>query len=243
MVVLPEISFTPILTAIGNDMVKATLFLEAEIKKMAKYYSLYICGGSGIYDINGKIYNQSFLVVPNGDIIYQPKINLTEGEKRRGLIAGYEIQIITTPFVKMAICTCYDIEFPELVRKIVLEDVDLILTPAHTESQFGKHRVQFCAQARAIENHIYVASASLVGNNGPAPFITGTGRSVIYSPIDNGFNPNGIVAQGEHEKEYLLITNVDIGKLHTLRKNCSTSPLLDYKTFIKQQIKFKYNAV
>ena len=243
LILLPEISYTPIITAMNDNILNATSFLEEEIKKIAKHYSLYICGGSGLYRINEKIYNQSFLATPDGTIIYQTKVNLTESEKRQGITEGHLIKILTTPFVKMAICICYDIEFPELVRQMVLEGVDLILIPTHTETPFGKHRVQFCAQARAIENHIFIASASLVGKNGPPSRPTGSGRSVLYSPIDSGFTSNGIVAQSRHNQEHLLFANVDLKQLYELRQNCSTSPLRDYRSFTKRQIQFEYCVI
>lgn len=240
IMLLPEISYTPIITAMNNDILKATSFLESEIKKIAMHYALYICGGSGLYNINEKIYNQSFFATPDGTLIYQTKVNLTESEKQQGIVEGDKIKIITTPFVKLAICICYDIEFPELVRKMVLAGVDLILIPTHTETQFGKHRVQFCAQARAIENHIFVASASLVGKNGPPSRPTGAGRSVLYSPIDNGFTSTGILVQSRHNQEHLLLADIDINQLCELRKNCSTSPLRDYKSFSSRHMQLEY---
>lgn len=240
LMLLPEISYTPIITAMNDDILKATSLLEEEIKKIASYYSLYICGGSGLYKINKKIYNQSFFATQDGAIVYQTKVNLTESEKQHGIVEGNKIKIITTPFAKIAICICYDIEFPELVRKMVLAGVDLILIPTHTETQFGKHRVQFCAQARAIENHIFIASASLVGKNGPPSRPTGSGRSVLYSPIDNGFTSNGILVQSKHNQECLLLANVNLQQLNELRKNCSTSPLRDYQSFSNRQMQLEY---
>lgn len=240
LVVLPEISIAPIIDAMKQDFFKATTFLESEIQKLAKHYSLYICGGSGIYEVNKKIYNQSFLATPDGKIIYQPKINIIELEKQLGRTGGNTIKIITTPFAKMAICVCYDIEFPEVTRKIILEGVDLILVPSYTSDQFGKNRVQFCAQARTIENHIYIASSCLVGTEGSELTAEGFGCASLYSPIDQGFNHNGIVAKTEDNQEDILIVTVDLPKLYQLRNNCSTSPFQDYKSLSNRHISIEH---
>ena len=129
----------------------------------------------------------------------------------------------------MAICVCYDIEFPELVRKVVLEGVDLILNPSYTIDQFGENRVQFCAQARTIENHVYVAKASLVGSGGYELTPTGFGKSALYAPCDKGFSKDGVVAETKGNDEELLIVDVDLEKLYQLRQDCTTSPLKDYR--------------
>lgn len=238
IVLFPEISFAPIIEVMNDDFLKATQFLETEIKKLAEKHAIYICGGSGIYQIGEKQYNQSFLVNPEGKIIYQPKINVIEIEKQFGRSGGSEITIFELPFVKMAICVCYDIEFPELVRTIALEGIDLILNPSYTIDQYGEHRVQFCAQARAIENHLYVAKASLVGKNGHTLTATGFGKSSLYSPCEEGFNINGIEAEAQGNIEELLIAEVDLEKLYKTRQKGATRPLDDHKN--KKNIQYTY---
>ena len=240
LLLLPEFSMAPILNCMNSDTIKATHFLEAEIKKLAIKYNLYICGGSGIYRINDKLYNQSFLVNPEGNIIYQPKINLIESEKVEGFTGGENITIIQTPFAKLAICVCYDIEFPEIVRKIVLEGVDLILNPSYTVDQYGEKRVQYCAQARTIENHIYVAKSCLVGIDGSEVTSIGFGKSALYAPIDYGFCNNGIIAEtGQSTVEELLLVDVDFEKLQQLRQKNSTNPLKDYQILKLDSINIK----
>ena len=174
------------------------------------------------------------------NIIYQPKINLIESEKVEGFTGGENITIIQTPFAKLAICVCYDIEFPEIVRKIVLEGVDLILNPSYTVDQYGEKRVQYCAQARTIENHIYVAKSCLVGIDGSEVTSIGFGKSALYAPIDYGFCNNGIIAEtGQSTVEELLLVDVDFEKLQQLRQKNSTNPLKDYQILKLDSINIK----
>lgn len=61
LVVFPEFSIAPIITAMREDFFKATDFVENEIKQLAQQHALYVCSGSGLYEIESKVYNQFFL--------------------------------------------------------------------------------------------------------------------------------------------------------------------------------------
>lgn len=229
LILFPEFSIAPILGAMDGDAIEATYFLEQEIKKLAELYSIYICGGTGAYLIEGLKYNQALFVNPKGEVIYQPKINLILSEKADEYCGGSQIKIITTPFAKLAILVCYDIEFPELVRQAVLAGARLILNPSYTIDQYGEKRVQFCAQARTIENHIYVAKSCLVGEDGYAETPYGFGKSALYTPIDYGFNKEGIAAETSSSTgQEVLLVKVDFDKLNILKNKASTAPLEDY---------------
>lgn len=228
IIVLPEISVAPILVDSGGDYQQATLYLENTIKNLAQRFGVCFCGGTSLYTIGSKVYNQAFFITPEEDVIYQPKINLINSEKKAGISGGQYINIITTPWVKLAICVCYDIEFPELVRKIIAQDVALILNPSYTIDAYGQNRVQYSAQARCIENHIFVATSCLIGSNGYRDTTYGCGCAALYSPIDNGFNSNGVVAKTDDNVEDILIAKIDLDKLAYLRENSSTSPRDDY---------------
>lgn len=237
LVLFPEFSIAPIIEAMKGDLIAATQWLEDKIKVLAVLHKLYICGGSGAYLINEKLYNQAFLINPTGQVIYQPKINLIESEKTDHFTGGNYIHIFNTPFVKFAICICYDIEFPELTRELALQGVDLILNPSYTVDQFGENRVRYCAQARTVENHIYVAKSCLVGRNGHSSTPEGFGKSALYSPIDHGFMADGIIAETKHSQtEELLIVEVDLKKLDALRQQSSTSPINDHKKLKSREI-------
>lgn len=71
--------------------------------------------------------------------------------------------MIGTPWGKLAILTCYDIEFPEAARIAADKGVELILCPSYTETVSGYYRVRNTSQARAIENQLFVALSGIVG--------------------------------------------------------------------------------
>jgi predicted amidohydrolase len=73
--------------------------------------------------------------------------------------------------------TCYDIRFPEVTRRLVDADADLVLVPAEwVRGPLKEHHWRTLVTARAIENTVYVAAAD------HAPPI-GAGNSMIVDPM------------------------------------------------------------
>ena len=65
---------------------------------------------------------------------------------------------------KVGVLICYDCEFPELVRLMALQGMQLLIVPFLTDTQNAFSRVRLCAMARAVENECFVAIAGSVGN-------------------------------------------------------------------------------
>lgn len=236
LILLPEYCFAPIITFANNEIVNASDITEAFLVHLSNKYGIAVCG-CGIYKSFENIYNRSYFI-SDGKIIYQQKINLIESEKASGLSGGSAIKIIETSFAKLAILICYDIEFPELTRLVVKQGANLILLPSYTLNEFGANRVEFCARARAIENHIYVLKSCLIGDDGhelEAP--SGKGLSALYSPCDVPFNENGIVASATSvDEDSLCIGEVNFSQLIKMKESASTMPFEDYLELAKKTI-------
>ena len=61
--------------------------------------------------------------------------------------------------IKCATLLCYDIRFPELVRRLALENISVLFLPAAWPIERLMHW-QTLTRARAIENQIFVAAAN-----------------------------------------------------------------------------------
>jgi len=61
-----------------------------------------------------------------------------------------------------AVAICYDVRFPEFIRKAALENIDLLFIPAAWPERRLIHW-QTLLRARAIENQIFVAAANSAG--------------------------------------------------------------------------------
>lgn len=73
---------------------------------------------------------------------------------------------------------CYDVEFPEAVRRLALAGCDAILVPTALPKVVARDAA-ILLPARALENHVYIAYANRCGTEAG---LTYAGNSVIVAP-------------------------------------------------------------
>jgi predicted amidohydrolase len=136
---------------------------------------------------------------------------------------GSTVEVFSTDRGRVAICVCYDIEFPEVVRIAAKQGARLIFCPFNTDGRPGYLRVRNCALARCIENHVYVVLAGCTGN---LPFVENAhihyAQSGIYTPSDIEFARDGIAAECQPNVETVVIRDVDLELLRRHRYAGST---------------------
>lgn len=197
---------------------------------LARKYGLYIIAGSHpMRQEDGKLLNTCLIVAPDGRYVGQPKLHITPSEKKYwGITGGSELYVIPTPKARIAVQICYDIEFPEATRYLADQGAEIVFVPFCTDDRHGFLRVRHCAQARAIENQIYVATTGVIGN---LPSVQAMdihyGQASVLTPSDFEFARDGIQAQADTNVETLLVTDVDIDDLHRSRAAGSVTPRLD----------------
>jgi predicted amidohydrolase len=120
----------------------------------------------------------------------------------------------------IGIAICYDVEFPEYVRKLVQKDVDLILVPSCTDDIHGYWRVRHCAEARGVEGQVYVVMSSIVRNDPAHPEIDAHYKQAgWFTPCDKAFPPGGILALGNLNQEDVATHLLDFALIEDVRKN------------------------
>lgn len=191
--------------------------------ELAARHGFPILAGSTWHELEGHPANSAFLVMPNGEVLRQTKIHLTPPEESWQARAGDELLIVDLGPARAGIAICYDIEFPEVARTLAERGATLILNPSWTTSPRGANRVRFCAQARAIENGLFVACASLVGSLGipaSAP-LCGYGRAAILGPIENRLGlVEGVLAIGPDDaSEAVIVADLDFARLRRARRS------------------------
>ena len=141
---------------------------------------------------------------------------------------GHGFYCYHTEYGKIGILVCYDVEFPEAARVLAEAGMQIIFVPSCTDERQGFCRVRYCAQARAIENQIYVAMAGTVGNLPDVPCMaTHYGQAGIFTPSDYFFARDGIAAEGNVNQEQMVISDVDLDLLDEQRVNGTVIPLKD----------------
>ncbi len=186
---------------------------------LAIKYSVNIIGGSQFVVENGRLYNASYLFRRNGTIDKQYKIHITPGERKWwGVEGGTRVEVFDTDRGRIAISVCYDIEFPEIARIAAQKGALLLFCPFNTDSRAAYLRVRHCAQARCIENHLFVALAGCAGN---LPQVANAdihyAQSAILTPCDFAFSRDGIAEECEPNIETLVISDLDLELLRRHR--------------------------
>ncbi len=205
--------------------------VEELMAGLARRYGVHIIAGSHPVPGNtpNELFNKSMVFLPDGSHVDQPKLHITPAERTYwGITGGNELYAIQTPKVKIGVQICYDIEFPEASRYLADQGCEIIFVPYCTDNRQGHLRVKYCAQARAIENQIYVVTAGIIGNLPSVPAMDiHYGQAAVYTPSDFEFARDGVQAQADSNVETLLVTDLDISDLHRNRHTGSVTPRLD----------------
>jgi len=202
---------------------------EALFMRLARETGIYIIGGTHPVFERGKVFNAAHLFTPNGRVFRQKKVHLTSTESGPyQLSRGHGLYLYHTDFGNIAILVCYDVEFPEVARVMAEAGAEILFVPSCTDGREAFCRVRYCAQARAIENQVYVAMTGTVGNLPLVPYMaTNYGQAAILTPSDYFFARDGIAAEGTLNQEQIIFADVDLDLLDEQRVNGSVIPLQD----------------
>ncbi len=196
---------------------------------LSRQYRLHIIGGSHPILREGRLYNVAHLFSPNGRVYTQDKLHITSSERREwGIQPGEGINVFRTPLARIAIQVCYDIEFPEISRLLALAGVEVVFVPFSTDEKKAYYRVRATAQARAIENSIYVVIAANVGNlPGSKTYLLNYGQSAVFTPSDFAFPLRATAGEAEPNVETVVISDLDFASLAQQREIGSVRPFRD----------------
>ena len=198
-------------------------------QELAVSYNVNIVAGTQIVADQEGLRNASFLFRRDGTHARQDKLHMTPNEKRWwGIQGGRRLEVIDTDVGKVAINICYDIEFPELARLAVDQGARIIFVPYCTEDRQGHLRVRYCAQARAVENQVYVVTAGTVGNLPDSENMDiQYAQSGIFTPSDFTFPRDGIASEATANVETVVVGDVDLEVLRRSRRSGSVVQLRD----------------
>jgi len=236
-ILFPEF-FTTQLMSIGDKAGKALTIQELPdfteqyrslFSAYAKQTGMHIIGGTHVIRKEGNLYNVAHLFYPDGRIGEQPKLHITPTEVTEWNMArGDSFQVFQTSKGTIALLTCYDIEFPEIVRIAKAKGADVIFCPSCTDDRHGFHRVRYTSHARAVENQVYVVTTGTVGSLPTVDFMRANfGQAAIISPNDIPFPPHGILAEGEINNDMIVTADLDLELLYQVRESGSVTTWRD----------------
>lgn len=196
---------------------------------MAKRSGLYIIGGSHPVFDGDELRNRAHLFTPTGAVYVQDKLHITPNERVwYGIRPGRMLRVFDTPFARIGIVVCYDVEFPELSRLLTLAGVEVLFVPFSTDERKAYLRVSITAHARAVENMVYVVLAGNVGNLPQVDnFLINYGHAGVYTPSDFMFPPDATAGKAEFNTETVVVCDLDLSSLEQAREIGSVRLLRD----------------
>ncbi|HKY41024.1 MAG TPA: bifunctional GNAT family N-acetyltransferase/carbon-nitrogen hydrolase family protein [Polyangiaceae bacterium] len=202
---------------------------EDLMRGLAMKHGMTVIAGSLPVLEGERLLNVAFTCLPSGDVVLQPKLHITPTEREAwGISGGSALRPIDSPKARIGVLVCYDVEFPETSRYLADLGAEILFVPFCTDTRQSYLRVRYCAQARAIENQVYVALAGNVGNLPDVGHLDiNYGQAAVLTPSDFAFARDGVAAEADSNEETVLICDVDLNALHAGRSSSTVTPRLD----------------
>ena len=156
--------------------------------------------------------NTAFIIDRNGDIILKySKVHTCDFDWERYLESGQEFKVCKFDGVNIGVMICYDREYPESARELMLQGAEIIFNPNCCGGMEPRLKE---LSVRAMENMVGVAMA-----NPPAP---GMGRSAVFNPMvwgENGEVLDNTIIVAEEFFEGIVYAEFDIDVIRKYREN------------------------
>ncbi|BDR58006.1 carbon-nitrogen family hydrolase [Xylocopilactobacillus apicola] len=181
---------------------------KTELGKLAKAYHLNIVGGSVALARDNNFYNEMMIFNRAGELIgsYDKVHRFGLMAEDRYIMAGSKENIFSVDGVLSTGVICYDIRFPEWLRKMAAKGAQIIFVSAEWPTARIK-QWRLLLQARAIENQAFVVAVNRVGSDMDNEF---GGDSLIVDPLGE------IIAEAG-EEEQLMICEFDESTVKQVR--------------------------
>ncbi len=127
-----------------------------------------------------KFFNTAYIINTQGRILASyRKIHLfSHGGEHRVYTSGQKPVVVQTPWGRVGLAICYDIRFPELIRKLAVMGAEILIVPAQWPESRREHWLTLL-KARAIENQFFVVGVNRLGKKEKNRY---SGDSVAVDP-------------------------------------------------------------
>ena len=158
---------------------------------------------------NNQLFNSAQLFDNEGISIinHRKKLLPPTADESKIFTPGKESSILSIKGIKSAIVICYELEFPELIREMALEGVELIIAPTGQSSHWPAAALHNC-RTRAFENGIFVAYANS----------TGQLNDIIFMGESKIIGPDGIDIANANIGEKLISAEIDTDQIKLVRE-------------------------
>ena len=183
LLITPEMALTGY--NIGAEAVRAAADpddgpMSAALTKIARNHCISLVAGLPTADAAGRVHNTARLIDAEGRVVATyHKTHLYGSVDRAQFSAGPALSpVVEIAGWKVGLAICYDVEFPELVRALVLAGAEVLLVPTANMRPYDSVATRL-VPARAEENEVFVAYANYCGSEGEFDYC---GLSCICGP-------------------------------------------------------------
>lgn len=159
---------------------------------------------------NIKPQNTALVIDKTGELLIKySKVHTCDFSVEALLESGKEFKVCDFNGIKLGVMICFDREFPESARVLMLKGAEIILVP--NACDMNPHRINQLS-ARAFENMVGVAMANYPGHR--------WGSSCAFSPVvfsDEGYVDNTIVYAKDSE-EGIILAEFDLDSIRDFRE-------------------------
>jgi omega-amidase len=227
LVILPEIWNGPYATTAFPEYAESVPGGEstAMLSNVAKENKIWLVGGSvSERASDGRIFNTCAVYNPEGDLVAKHrkvhlfdidvpgKITFKESDTLTG---GDKITVFNTPFGRVGVGICYDIRFPELAQLMRDKGAVILAYPGAFNLTTGPAHWQLLQQARAVDNQLYVLTASPARDPESGGY-QAWGHSTAVSPW-------GDIIATTDEKPGTVHTTLDLTRVGDVRSSIPTA--------------------
>lgn len=156
--------------------------------------------------------NTAFVISKTGDVLMKySKVHTCDFADEKDIESGKVFRVCDFDGIKIGIMICYDREYPESARMLMLKGAEIILVPNDCSSM--KPRIQ-ALSTRAYENMVGVAMANANGEN--------AGCSCAYSPIcwdKNGICIDNTIMLANDLAEDIFYADFNMDSIREYRKS------------------------
>ncbi|MDI3480943.1 MAG: omega-amidase [Tepidanaerobacteraceae bacterium] len=216
----PDVLVLPEMWTTGYDLPRMSAIADREgmptigwLRELARENRVNIVAGSiaDIREISSKegVFNSSYIINREGEIVarYDKVHRFRPMEEDRYFFAGQECVTFELDGICSGVIICYDLRFPEFVRKLALRGAKLIFVPAQWPRPREMHW-KLLNIVRAIENQFFVVAVNRAGKDKKVEF---PGMSLVVDPWGE------VILEGSDRQE-VLTASLDLSRVDHARK-------------------------
>ena len=180
------------------------------VKDAAAKYKIGVCA-TFLSKTEGKFQNTAIVIDRSGKILLNyAKVHTCDFSLEKLLQHGSEFRVCDFEGVQIGVMICYDREFPESARVLMLKGAEIILVP--NACDMNPLRLNQLS-TRAFENMVGVAMANYPGK--------GWGGSCAFSSVvfdENGNCLDNVIIKANDVLEDILIAEFDMDRMRAYRE-------------------------